>query len=275
MASVSRPCVPTMRLLALPFALLLAVPVLAQDASLDVGAQSFDLRYAPGTTDAMAAPLLDFSGSVVSVGFYGASGAFSAFYGTDERLIGPEDPSSLSVYGLDISTGGNVPVVRLGEGIRYSGYVPIRAQIAYRYFLGDTAPGALNNDTSVHLAELDLGVGVGAAVDVPLSGSVARSARTFGTFVVGAGVQGDYFQGHPDGVRESAGYGLRSNTLMVQAEARGLFGTPVGASVGYTFRTARTNGASIESASGVFDGVTGGDFSRLETLHVVHVGLLF
>ena len=261
-----------MRFLALSL-LILAGPAIAQKSSMNVGPQSLDLRYRPGGSEV---PLVDFNDRVSSLGFYGDAAAFSGFYGTQDRILAPGEVQSLSVYGIDMSAGVNVPVVTFGEGVQYSAYVPVRAQSYYRYLLGDTSTEVPGDDTSLHIAELDLGAGVGASVEFPLGdSSPVRRLRAFGTYVFGAGVQGDYPMGLPGGARDGVAYGLRTNTVMLQTEARDLFGTEVGASIGYSFRTAATDTDSIESLGGLLNGVTGDDFQRLETAHLVHIGLIF
>ena len=272
---MARPYRPTdliiMRFLALT--LFLAGPALAQTGSMDLGSQVLDLRYRPGGSEA---PLVDFNQRVTSLGFYGDAAAFTFSYGTQDQVLAAGEVQSLSMTGVDMSLGGNVPVVRFGEGVEYSAYIPLRLQSYYRYLLGDTSVEDPGDDTSLHIAELDLGAGLGAAVEVPLGDSApARRLRAFGTYVFGAGVQGDYPMGLPGGARDAVAYGLRTNTVMVQTEARELFGTTVGASLGYSFRTASTDTAAIESVDGLLNAFTGDDFQRLETAHLVHIGVIF
>lgn len=252
--------------------LFLAVPALAQQAAMDFGPQSLNLQYRPGGGETV----IDFDQSVTSLGFYGDAAAFSGFYGSQERIAATGEPQSLTVYGLEMSGGGNVPVASFGEGVEYSAYVPLRAQVVYRYFLGDTSIESPGDDTSLHIAEVDFGAGIGGAVEVPLApGAPASRLRAYGTYVLGAGVQGDFVMGLPGGARDPLAYGLRTNTVMLQTEARDLFGTTVGASLGYSFRTAATDTEAIDGAGGLFNGVVGGDFRRLETAHLIHFGVIF
>ena len=253
--------------------LLVAAPALAQQASMDVGPQSLDLSYRPGGVEA---PVVAFDGSVTSVGFYGDASAFSGFYGSADRIAPTGEIQTMTVSGIEMRFGANVPVASFGERTKVSAFVPLRAQSAYRYFLGDMAVEVQGNDTSIHIAQGDLGTGIGAAVELPLGdGAPARRLRAFGTYVVGAGVQGDFVMGLPGGARDPLAYGLRSNTVMLQTEARDLFGTSMGASLGYSFRTASTDTTPIEGAAGLFNAFTGDDFQRLESSHLVHVGIIF
>ena len=260
-----------MRLLLL--SLVLAVPALAQQAAMDVGPQSLDLTYRPGGVEA---PVVAFNGTVTSLGFYGDASAFSGFYGSQDRIAPTGEIQTMSVSGIEMRFGANVPVATFGERTKVSAFVPLRAQSAYRYFLGDMSLAKPGDDTSIHIAQGDLGTGLGAAVEFPLTeGGPASKLRAFGTYVVGAGVQGDFVMGLPDGARDPLAYGLRTNTLMLQTEARDLFGTAMGASLGYSFRTAATDTTPIESAAGLLNGFTGDDFRRLESAHLVHVGVIF
>ena len=278
-ASVLTPPLP-MRLFVTALAALFALPTLAQDvaltpepaqdASFDVGVQSLDLRYTPG---AATAPLVDYNSDVYAMGFYGKNASFTAYYGSDDRPITADVLGSMSVYGLDISVGTNVPVARFG---RVETFVPVRLQLAPRYFLGDTDADLTGDDTSLFVASTALGVGVGAATEIPLGpAGFASSIRTFGTAVAGAGVQGDYVMGHPTASKDPSVHGLGTRTLMAQVEARRLFGSPLGASLGYSFRNTQIDGSGL-GAGGVFEAVVGaGESRRLETSHLIHVGLIF
>ncbi|PAP78205.1 hypothetical protein [Rubrivirga marina] len=260
-----------MRLLLL--SLVLAVPALAQQAAMDVGPQSLDLTYRPGGVEA---PVVAYDGTVTSLGFYGDASAFSGFYGSEDRIAPTGEIQTMTVSGIEMRFGTNVPVASFGERTAVSVFVPLRAQSAYRYFLGDMSVEVQGDDTSIHIGQGDLGTGIGAAVEVPLAaGAPARKLRAFGTYVAGAGIQGDFVMGLPGGARDPLAYGLRSNTVMLQTEARDLFGTTMGASVGYSFRTASTDTSPIESAAGLLNGFTGDDFRRLESSHLVHVGVIF
>ncbi len=261
-----------MRLLLL-LALVLAVPASAQTASMDVGPQALDLRYRSGGADALG---IDYVGTVTSVGFYGSTAAFSGFYGSQTRLGEPGTVRSLSAYGFDVTVGGNVPVVRFGQGTTVSAYVPIRAQWGSRYLSGDQSSEIDGHDTAILLGDGALGAGLGAALDVPLgAGAPARTIHTFGTAVMGAGIQGGYAMAFPGTDPDPGAYGLRSARLMVQTEAHGLFGSNLGASIGYTFRAVDLDASPIESVGGAFNAVTGSDFRRAETSHLVRVGLIF
>ena len=267
-----RPFVLALALVAAPVlaqdAVLPPEPPAGQDAALDFGLNLVDVRYTPADA---TAPLVDFAGTAYSVGFYGRTASFTGFVGSDD-LFGPDDVRSLTAYGLDISVGGNVPVARVG---RVEGFVPIRFQVAPRYFQGDIDAEAVGDDVAVIVASADLATGLGAALEIPTApGSAVGSVRTQATAVVGAGAQGHHTFGHPTASTDPAAHGFGSTTLMLQVEGRRLFGTPVGAAVGYSFRNATINGAGLGGVSDVF-GAFGGDARRLETSHLVHVGLIF
>ena len=257
-----------MRLLAFALSVALAGPTLAQNSSMDVGSQALDLRYQPGDA---AATLAAFDGTVTSVGFYGSTAAFSGFYGSQTTLT---SPTGVSVGGFDVSLGGNVHMVPLGA--RGSLYLPLRFQVGSRYLSGDGAPGDPTDDMAVLLGGADLGTGLGAVVDVPLSeGSAVERLHTYGTVVLGAGFSGDYAMSFPGDTPDPGAYGMRTATVMLQSEARGLFGSSVGASLGYTFRAAQLDTEAIDSGAGVFNAFTGSNFRSAETSHLIRVGLIF
>lgn len=236
---------------------------------MDVGPQSLDLRYQPG--DAQA-PLAAFDGTVTSVGFYGSTAAFSGFHGSQTSLSAAGGVVSLS--GFDVSVGGNVHVRPLGE--RGSLYVPIRFQTGGRYLVSDGVDVGPDDDMAVLLGGADVGTGVGAVMDTPLrEGGFAESLHTFGTVVLGAGFSGDYAMTFPNETPDAGAYGMRTATVMVQTEARQLFGSGLGASLGYSFRAAQLDAEAIDGASGLFNAFTGSNFRSTETSHLVRVGLIF
>ena len=271
--------------------LALAAPPAA--AQLSVGVGSYTVDYAPGGA---ADTTFAFNSDVYSVGFYGTSGLFHAFYGTDVKPgAAPGDSTEARALGVDLATEGGVTVARLGgDGFSVALSVPLQLALGYRYLREGPAlpdddapmPATEGAERTLHLGTAALGAGGGAAVEAPLAGlPLARRLRAAASFVLGAGVQADF---DPAAIRDEIGqgglgepggldaYGLRTTALSVQVGLDGVLGSDLGVYAGYTLRTSRTAMVPVESVTDLLDVVTGGgDYADLETLHLARVGLSF
>ena len=152
----------------------------APSAQISVGAGGYSLDYAPGGGDAV----YTFDSDVYAVGFYGASGLFHAFYGTDvQPTVTAGDSTEATALGVDLASAGAIDIVRLGENVEVSLFVPIGIELGYRNLTVETvsadgAPSSDNDGRSLHLALAALRAGGGVAATVPLTGfPLARSLQ--------------------------------------------------------------------------------------------------
>ena len=280
------------RLVLLAAVAALAAPPAA--AQLSVGAGGYSVGYAPGGA---ADTTFAFDSDVYSVGFYGTSGLFHAFYGTDVKPgAAAGDSTEATALGVDLASEGGVTLARLGgDGFELKLSVPLQLALGYRYLreepqLPDGQEPDEGDVRTLHLGTAALGAGGGAAVGVPFVGlPLARALRGSASFVLGAGVQADFDPvalrdqialPQPDAPDDEPGgldaYGLRTTALSVQVGLDGVLGSDLGVYVGYTRRTARTAATVVESATDLLDVVTGGgEYGDLETLHLARVGLSF
>ncbi|PAP75480.1 hypothetical protein [Rubrivirga marina] len=269
-----------------PCLLLLAlVLATAPAAQVNVGAGGYAVEYALGDN----APAYTFDSDVYAAGFYSATGLFHVFYGTDVQPSAAEgDSTKASALGADLASAGRLPIATLGEDVTVNLFVPLGVELGYRYFrvepsLADGVEPDEDDIETLHLGLAALRVGGGAEAEVPLEGLPLASALTgSASLTLGAGARADFDPleasnqlGGAEGDGVDA-YGLRTSTLTLQAKLDGVLGTDLGAILGYTLRTTRTDSTPLESVGDLVGVVTeASDYTQLDRLHLVRVGVLF
>ena len=243
-------------------------------AQIGVGLGTYSLDYV--RDDAEAVPTFD--GGVLAGGFYSETGLFHVFYGSESQPSG-----DTSVLGLDLLTTSGIPITTVGDDVEVALFVPLGLGLGYRYLRSDLAPaGGADDRQTLHLGLAALRAGVGATATVPLDGApIGRSLTGSASLALGAGALGDFDPldaGNQLGGGEEDGidlYGLHTTTLSLQVGLDGLVGTPLGATLGYTLRSARASPDELGSLGDLIGVVVSGGYDRFERLHLVHVGLVF
>jgi len=272
-------------------AFLLPGPLLAQSSSsgdedsgdssesdgptvVSVGNLSTDYSYGRVVAQGSA---YSYQKSVRALMISGSGGSLLVDYASNLGGSGSEQETRRTI-GAEALFGGNVYLFREFLFLPFSVYVPIRANIDYRY-VQPTDPSRSN----LHRGAAGLGAGAGGQLRLPVGPDfIKENLLVRGTAVIVPAITSSLGGSEPDQlinpesspVSTSATRMRRAINLNLEVIFDDLLGGDTGVMAGYTFKATGHSAQKPSSVGDVIDAATlYGDYTEVSEQHMIRVGL--
>jgi hypothetical protein len=207
----------------------------------------------------------------------GPGGSFLVDYASNLGGRGPEQETRRTI-GAEALFGGNVYLFRDFLFLPFSVYVPIRANLDYRYVQPTDA-----SRSNLHRGAAGLGAGAGGQLRLPVGPDfIQENVLVRGTAVLVPGITSSFGGSDPDElvnpegspVSTSATRMRRAINLNLEILFDDLLGGDTGVMAGYTLQATGHSAERPSSVGDVIDAATlYGDYTKVSEQHKVRVGL--